>query len=65
MKPEHGAHTAAVGIALAISEHSGCKPEKPRTQSLKVSVYSAERLMLKSLSMLSLKQVRLMFANPV
>lgn len=23
MKPEHGAHTAAVGIALAISEHSG------------------------------------------
>lgn len=55
-----------LGLLLQFQSIQGkCKPEKPRTQSLKVSVYSAERLMLKSLSMLSLKQVRLTFANPV
>lgn len=55
-----------LGLLLQFQSIQGkCKREKPRTQSLKVCVYSAERLMLKSLSMLSLKQVRLMFANPV
>lgn len=56
-----------LGLLLQFQSIQGeCKPtEKTRTQCLKVSVYSAERLMLKSLYVLSLKQVRLMFAKSI